>query len=441
MYDWLFALILMFGGITGLLLIGVPVVFSFIALNVLGAYLFLGGEAGVIQMVRNMRPAVSQYSLVPIGLFVLMGEIMLQTGMARRSIAAIDRLISRVPGRLSIVAILGGTTFATLSGSSVANAAVVGKTLIPEMARRGYHPVVSIGPVAAVGGIAVLIPPSALAVMLGSVGQISINDLLIAGLVPGMMMMFGFLAYVVIRCMLNPAIAPSYDVEQLSWQERVIPFLRDVVPLFVIFVAVVGSMLTGLATPTESAAVGVLASVLVAMAYRLLSLDGLLRSLTESLKFSGMILFIICSSGTFSQILSFSGATYQLAQLVTGNDMLSAGVIILGMLVLLLFLGCFMESASMIMLTLPIFIPILTVLEVDKVWFGVMMMITLEIGLCTPPFGMLLFVVQGVLKGRYSLPVIYKAVSPYLVIEILVLMLIFAMPWTITWLPALFAKG
>ncbi len=441
MHDWIFALILMFGGITGLLMIGVPVVFSFIALNVLGAYLFLGGEAGVIQMIRNMRPAVSQYSLVPIALFVLMGEIMLQTGMAGRSIAAIDRLISRVPGRLSIVAILGGTSFATLSGSSVANAAVVGKTLIPEMKRRGYHPGVTVGPVAAVGGIAVLIPPSALAVMLGSVGQISINDLLISGLVPGVMMMMGFLLYVLVRCWINPAIAPSYEVEELAWKDRITPFFRDVVPLLLIFIAVVGTMLTGIATPTESAAVGVIASVLVALCYRVLKVANLKGALVDTLKFSGMILFIICSSGTFSQILSFSGATHRLAEAVTSNTALTPMLVVMGMLLLLLLLGCFMESASMIMLTIPIFMPILTVLEIDKVWFGVMMMITLEIGLCTPPFGMLLFVVQGVLRGAYSLPVIYRSVAPFIVIELIVLLIIFFMPWTVSWLPALFAAG
>lgn len=168
MPDWIFALTVMFGGIIVFMSIGIPIALAFITVNTIGAILFLGNELGIMQMIRNMRPAVAQYALVPIPLFVLMGEIMLRTGMATRSIEAIDRLISRVPGRLSIVAVLGGTSFAALSGSSVANAAVVGKTLLPEMRRRGYHPSISIGPVAAVGGIAVLIPPSALAVMLGS---------------------------------------------------------------------------------------------------------------------------------------------------------------------------------------------------------------------------------------------------------------------------------
>lgn len=437
MPDWIFVLGVMFGGIIALLVIGVPVVFSFLTINLVGAVLFLGGELGIMQMIRNLRPAVAQYALVPIPLFVMMGEIMLHTGMAARSIEAIDRLIARVPGRLSIVAVLGGTSFAALSGSSVANAAVVGKTLLPEMQRRGYHSTIAIGPVAAVGGIAVLVPPSALAVMLGSLAQISINDLLISGIIPGLLMMAFFLGYIVLRAALDPSLAPAYQMEEIPWRDRVIPVIRDVLPLFLIFVAVVGSMLAGIATPTESAAIGVLASVIAGLCYRCLTRQNLLTAVVETLKFSGMILIIICCSGTFSQILSFTGATQKLTSLVVGDGSIPPLVIVTMMLALLLVLGCFMESASIIMLTLPIFLPILTAIGVDKLWFGLLMMVALEIGLCTPPFGMLLFVVQGVLQGRESLPAIYRAVSPFILLELAVLALILLVPGTVTWLPRL----
>jgi len=437
MPEWIFALCTMFGGIIALLLTGMPVVFAFLTVNLLGAILFLGGELGIMQMIRNMRPAVAQYALVPIPLFVLMGEIMLHTGMAARSIQAIDRLISRVPGRLSIVAVLGGTSFAALSGSSVANAAVVGKTLLPEMKQRGYDSTISIGPVAAVGGIAVLIPPSALAVMLGSLAQISINDLLISGILPGAMMMVFFLGYIMIRARLNPDLAPVYEIETLPWRDRLIPVMRDVMPLMLIFVAVVGSMLAGIATPTESAAVGVLASIIAGLCYRCVTVANLRLSLVETLKFSGMILIIICCSGTFSQILSFTGATQKLAAWVVGDGTIPVMLVVVLMILLLLVLGCFMESASIIMLTLPIFLPILTALDIDKLWFGILMMIALEIGLCTPPFGMLLFVVQGVMGGSERLGTIYRAVSPFILLELAVLTLILLFPSMTGWLPSL----
>lgn len=437
MPEWIFALTVMFGGIIFFMTVGMPIAFSFIAINMIGAILFLGGELGVMQMIRNMRSAVAQYALVPIPLFVLMGEIMLRTGMAAKSIEAIDRLISRVPGRLSIVAVLGGTSFAALSGSSVANAAVVGKTLLPEMRRRGYHPTISIGPVAAVGGIAVLIPPSALAVILGSLAQISINDLLITGIIPGVLMMASFLGYIMLRAWLNPALAPVYDMETLTWRARLVPVLRDVLPLFLIFVAVVGSMLTGIATPTESAAIGVVASVIAGLAYRCLTAANLFESFMETVKFSGMILLIICCSATFSQVLSFTGATHKLTAWVVGDGSISVLAIVSMMLVLLLILGCFMESASIIMLTLPIFLPILHSMGIDKLWFGILMMVALEIGLVTPPFGMLLFVVQGLLRGQATIGQIYRAVTPFVLLQLAILLLILLVPGLVTWLPDL----
>lgn len=437
MPDWLFALLVMFGGIITMLSLGLPVVFSFITVNLVGAIIFLGGEIGLMQMIRNMRGTVSQYSLVPIPLFVLMGEIMLYTGMATKSITAIDKLISKVPGRLAIVSTLAGTSFAALSGSSVANAAVVGKTLLPEMRERGYHPTIAIGPIAAVGGVAVLIPPSALAVMLGSLAKISINDLLIAGIIPGVLMILMFLGYILIRCKMDPSVAPAYEIEELSWRERLMPVLTDVMPLFLIFVVVVGTMLAGIATPTESAAMGVLATIVMGLIYRCINFKNLSKSVVETLKFSGMILFIICCSGTFSQVLAFTGATQEVADLIINQSGLSPLAVVALMMLILLVLGCFMESASIIMLTLPIFLPIVNGLGIDLLWFGILMMIALEIGLVTPPFGMLLFVVQGVLEGKTKLPVIYAAVTPFILIEVGVLLLILLVPATVSWLPAL----
>ncbi|MFN4063229.1 MAG: TRAP transporter large permease subunit, partial [Parazoarcus communis] len=164
--EWQAALALMLGSLFVLMLIGVPVAFAFLGVNLIGAWVFLGGEAGLGQLVRNSVGSISSFSLTPIPLFVLMGEVLFHTGLAYRAIEAIERLISRVPGRLSLVSVLGGTTFATLSGSTIANTAMMGGTLLPEMLRRGYHPTLAMGPIMAVGGIAMLIPPSALAVML-----------------------------------------------------------------------------------------------------------------------------------------------------------------------------------------------------------------------------------------------------------------------------------
>ena len=186
--EWYWALILLMGPLLLFMLLGLPVVFAFFLVNIVGAIIFLGGDAGLVQMTRNSIDAVAQISMVPIPLFILMGEILYHTGMAAMAIDAVDRIIARLPGRLSLVAVVGGTIFSSLSGSTLANTAMLGSTLLPEMRRRGYDPTIAMGPIIATGGIAMLIPPSALAVLLGSLAKISIADLLIGGIVPGVLM-------------------------------------------------------------------------------------------------------------------------------------------------------------------------------------------------------------------------------------------------------------
>ncbi|SVD90468.1 uncharacterized protein METZ01_LOCUS443322, partial [marine metagenome] len=255
---------ILLGSLVFFMLIGLPVVFAFFAANIIGAFLFMGGEKGVAQLIRNAIEATQSFSLLPIPLFIFMGEILLHTGLAARAIEAVDKLIARVPGRLSLVAIAGGTLFSSLSGSTIANTAMLGSTLLPEMYKRGYKPEISIGPIVAVGGIAMLIPPSALAVLLGSVARIPISELLLASILPAVILALSFCIYITVRCWLNPTIAPTYVMEEISWGQRLKPFLLYVVPLLTIFVVVVGSILLGVATPTESAALGTVTCVVVA---------------------------------------------------------------------------------------------------------------------------------------------------------------------------------
>jgi tripartite ATP-independent transporter DctM subunit len=433
--TWYLTLVVFLGGLVLLLLLGLPVVFAFFAINIVGAFIYLGGEAGEVQFVRNAVDAVTTFTLTPIPLFLLMGEVLFHTGVAQRAIDAVDRLIARVPGRLSLVAVTGGTIFASLSGSTVANTALLGSTLMPEMRKRGYDPLIAMGPILGTGGIAMLIPPSALAVLLASLGGISVADLLIAGVIPGILMAALFFSYVVIRCTLNPNLAPAYPIKDMSWGERVRPFLVYVVPLFAIFIIVVGSILAGIATPTESAALGSVASVLAAAAYRSLSWVSLKKALTETAKISVMILFIICASITFSQILSFSGATDGLLTEVKALA-LQPTMLVVSMLLILLFLGCFMDQVSMMMITLPFFIPLAQLAGVDLVWFGVLMLILLEIGFTTPPFGLLLFVMKGVAPPDTTMRQIYWAAAPFIALEAATVAILFVAPQFATWLPS-----
>jgi tripartite ATP-independent transporter DctM subunit len=434
--SWIAALGLMLGLLCLLMALGLPVAFAFFAVNMVGAWVFLGGEAGLAQLARNALASLASFTLVPIPLFILMGEILFHTGLALRAIDAVDRLIARVPGRLSIVSVVGGTIFSSLSGSTIANTAVLGSVLLPDMLKRGYHPSLAMGPIMAVGGIAMLIPPSALAVLLGSLAGISISRLLIAGIVPGLLMSLLFLAWVIGRAALRPDLAPPYEIERLPLSERLWPFARDVVPLMGIFVVVVGSLLWGFATPTESAALGCVASFAAACAYRTLTRAGLVRALLETAKISVMILFIIVASVTFSQILAFSGATAGLLRTIEGLGA-DPFLVLLAMLLILLFLGAFMDQVSMIMITLPFFIPLARALGLDLLWFGVLMLIVMEISFTTPPFGLLIYVMKGVAPPEITLRQIFTAALPFILLELVVLALIIALPPLATWLPAL----
>jgi tripartite ATP-independent transporter DctM subunit len=390
-----------------------------------------------MQLVRNAVDSVQSFALLPIPLFILMGEIMFYTGVAARAIDAVDRLIARVPGRLSLVAITGGTIFASLSGSSIANTAMLGSTLLPEMYRRGYQPSIAIGPIVAVGGIAILIPPSALAVLLGSIAQIPIGALLIASIVPGLILAGLFFLYVILRCRLDPSLAPAYDVKSLSWRERLLPFAKYVLPLSAIFVVVVGSIIGGIATPTESAALGAAASLIAAAAYRRLSWKNFVVSIRQTLRFTVMTLFIICGSITFSQIMAFSQASNGLSAAVLGVG-LAPLELLAGMLLILLFLGCFMDQVSMMMITIPLFMPLAQQAGFDTVWFGVLMLMCLEISLATPPFGLLLFVAKGA-SPESTMGEIVRSTAPFIALGLAVVVLLIAFPQLTLWLPRLMA--
>src|SRR5437899_10786658 len=262
--SWEAAAWLMLGGSTALLFLGLPVAFSFLVINLLGAWLFLGGEAGLVQFARNCVGSVASFSLTPIPLFILMGEVLFHTGLAVKVIDGVERLIRQVPGRLAVVAVVAGTVFSAISGSTIATTAMLGSLMLPVMLSRGYHPTMATGPLMAIGAVDMLIPPSALTVLLGSLSGISISKLLIGGIVPGLILSLAFVVYIIARVGADPALAPATPIDKLSGWARFDPLVRYVLPLVSIFVVVIASMSAGWATPTESAAIGALFTFLLA---------------------------------------------------------------------------------------------------------------------------------------------------------------------------------
>jgi tripartite ATP-independent transporter DctM subunit len=432
--SWQAASWLLLGGSTLLLFMGLPVAFSFLVVNLVGAWLFLGGEPGMVQLARNSVSSVANFSLTPIPLFVLMGEVLFHTGIAIKVIDGVERLIRQVPGRLAVVAVVAGTIFSAISGSTIATTAMLGSLMLPVMLSRGYHPTMATGPLMAIGAVDMLIPPSALTVLLGSLSGISISKLLVGGITPGLILSVAFVAYIIVRVKLNPALAPATKFEEYTGWRRFQPLFRYVLPLVSIFGVVVGAITAGWATPTESAALGAAATMLLAAAYRALSLQALARSLRGTAAVSGMILFIILGATTFAQILSFSGASNGIVQIITARDV-SPEAIVAGMMVLLIFLGLFLDQVSMMLITLPIFMPVVQQLNVDPVWFGVMFLICMQLGLLLPPHGLLLMTMKGVAPPEVTMSIIFRAVTPYVLMSLAVLALVFLVPQVATWLP------
>lgn len=478
--EWYLALLLLLGTVCTAMFLGLPVAFAFFAANVLGTALFINGDVGLVFMPMEFHNAI-HFSFAPIALFLLMGEILLHTGVAFKAIGAIDRMISRVPGRLSIVSIVGGTIFSSLSGSTIANTAILGSVLLPDMIKRGYKPSIAMGPIMAVGGIAMLIPPSALAVLLASIAEQSVAQLLIAGIIPGILMALLFFAYVIGRCVLDPSLAPSYNPDESGLDEpvgfsiniggkqlwsasyqghyrrpvnRILPFIVYIMPLFTIFVVVVGSIFFKIAAPTEAAALGCIAALGACNFFKLFTnvikisgIDGadftwreIWKALMETAKINVMILFIIAGSLVFSQALSNSGATDGLLQAVSSMKLDQITVVII-MVIVLLFLGAFMDQVSMLLLTLPFFLmgaqSLQIMFNIDVIWLMVLMLITMEISLLTPPFGLLLYVMKGIAPFKVTIGEVVMSALPFIAIEVFVLALLIAVPEVAIWLPSM----
>jgi tripartite ATP-independent transporter DctM subunit len=433
--EWYQALALLLGAIIVLMAIGMPVALAFLAANIIGAWIFMGGERGISQLLNNGLGSLTKFALVPIPLFLLMGEIFFHTGLGGRMFNAIDRLLGRLPGRLSYVTVLGGTGFSTLSGSSMGSTALLGSLMVPEMTQRGYKKHMSIGPILGTGGLAIIIPPSALAVLLATLAQIDVGALLIAGVLPGLVLACLYIGTIWLMTKIDPSAAPAYDVLPISVSAKLLMLVRDVVPMIGVMAFIVVMMINGIVTPSEAAAFGALGVILLAVAFRCLTFEALKKSVTGALRVTLMAYLIVFGSATFSQLLAFSGASSGLIAWATGYD-LDPIYMLLVMFAVLLVLGMFMEQISMMLLTVPIFFPLALSLGFDPIWFGLIMLLALEISFTTPPFGLLLFVMKGVAPADTTMRDIYLAAIPFILCSLLLVALLIIFPPLALWLPS-----
>jgi len=433
--EWWVVLSFFFGGVILILLSGFPVAFAFLALDLLGVWIFMG-PPGLENIALHIFTSLSSFVIAPVPLFILMGEVMYHSRLADSTLDVLDRWLGRVPGRLGVLAAVSGTIFAATSGSTMANTAMLGTVLLPEMRKRGYSVSMSVGPIIGSGGLAMLIPPSALAVVLASIAQISVGGLLMAGVIPGVILGAMFSVYIILMAYFKPSLAPPYPVPLTSLGEKLFLTVKHLVPIAFIIFMVIGVIVLGLATPTEAAASGAIATVLVSIAYKRFTWQMVKASLKGSTEITVMVFMIIAASKTFSSVLAYTGASGGLTRLVEGLSVHPLLILIV-MQVIVGILGCFMEGVSIMMITLPVFMPIAYTLGFNPIWFGVLMLINIEMGQLTPPFGMLLFVMKGVAPPDVTMEQIIKASVPYMIFDALIMAMIIVWPGLALWLPSL----
>jgi tripartite ATP-independent transporter DctM subunit len=304
------------------------------------------------------------------------------------------------------------------------------------MEERGYKKAMSLGPVLGSGGLAIMIPPSAMAVLLGAIGEISVGDILIAIIIPGLIMGVLYTLYIIIRCRLQPSLAPAYDLTPVPLKEKLAGTIRYVLPLGLIIFLVIGVIILGIATPSEAAATGTLGVLVIVVLYGRMSWRVSKKAIIGTLKVTGMIYFILAGAAAFSQILSFSGATHGLAEFSTSAN-LPPIVIVIMMQAVVLILGGFMSIIAVMMITLPIFVPVVVDLGFDAVWFATLFLLNVEISTTSPPFGLNLFVMKGVAPEGTSMRDIVTSALPYLGCDIVTMAMIIAFPALALWLPSL----
>ena len=433
--EWYLAFALLLGMVIGFLALGVPVVFSFLATNFIAVVVF-AGFSGMIQVADNATQLITRFTLGPVPMFILMGSIFFHTGLAVKVFDGLDAIFGRLPGRLCYLTVAGGAIFSTLTGSSMANTAMLGSLMVPEMQRRGYNKKMSMGPILGTGGLAMIIPPSALGVLLAAIAEIDVGRLLVAGFLPGVVLATLYAAMITYQLIRYPGSAPAYFVERMRWTTRIKLVSTNILPMGLVVFMVIGFIVLGIATPTEAAACGVLGVMILAGAFRRLTLNSINVSLEATVKVAAMVFFIIMNSTVFSQMLAFSGASKGLIEWVTSYELHKFAILLMMFLVLIL-LGMFMDATSMMLITVPIFFPLAGALGFDLIWFGLFVLITIEMAGTTPPFGLLLYVMLGVAPKGTTLIDVAKAAFPFLVCDTILILILIIWPGLALWLPSL----
>jgi tripartite ATP-independent transporter DctM subunit len=420
-----------------LLSIGLEVALSLGLVGILGLLWLKGWVVGMSAIGSIAWSTASNFNYIALPLFIFMSAILLHSGIGSSLYTAVTRWVSFLPGGLAVASVFACAIFGAVCGSSVATAATIGLIAIPEMEKRGYQKELMYGSMAAGGTLGILIPPSIPMIIYGVMTETSVGQLYVAGIIPGILLSIFFAGYIIIRCALRPELAPKVT-ESVYWRDRFYS-LAEAAPMVGLIFIVLGTMYFGVVTPTEAAALGAFASMILAAGYRRLTWKTLVNAFRDTIGPTSMCLLIITFASIFSHVVALLGAPKAIFQLIQDLGFPPWGVFSL-IFILLILIAYALEELSVMIIMLPFLFPLVTGLGFDGVWFGIVMVVWLEMGFITPPVGINLFVIQGVAKGSTMKEIAWGS-TPYVIMMIIFVGILFFFPELALWLPRQMAPG
>lgn len=430
-------LIIMFLGLTLFMFTGLPIAFVLGGLSLLITVTLWNPDAIIIILLQIFDTMRSE-ALLGIPLYILMAGILQRTGIIEELYQVMEVWFGRLKGGLAIGTVVICVLMAAMTG--VVGAAVTAMALLamPEMLKRGYKPELVTGTICASGTLGILIPPSVLTIVYAVTAQVSIGKMLIAGIMPGLILATIYIIYILYVSYFKKGYVPESSGERVDLSVKLRSLKGIIFPLLLI-IMILGSIFTGAATPTEAAAVGVIGALLIGIAKRKLTIKGVQLASIETLKATAMILWITIGAKAYVAIFTGLGGADTLLNLIRNLDV-HPYVILACMMLILIFLGTVLDEIGIILLTVPVFLPIVRLLGFDEIWFGVLYAITIQTGYISPPFGYTLFYIKGPLPKHLSMGVVYKGVLPFLGLQIFALIICALFPGLVTWLPSLMDK-
>ncbi len=422
-----FALIVLFS-------LGIPIGFSLGIVGFAGLTYLFGYDAAATYCLRRLHDFLASFTFTAIPLFVLMGYFALHSNLTKDAFTTARIWLSKIPGGLASAVVLSSALFAACSGTGIPAAAALGRIAVPEMLENKYNKGLATGVVAAATPMAVLIPPSIVMIIFGILTETSIARLLIAGIIPGILASSVFIVAITLRVWRNPSLAPPYTGE-ISWGLR-FRELGKIWGILVIFILVIGSIYLGLATPTEASGFGAFATLMLGIVRRRLGWTGIKRAVYDSVMVTSTIFIIIGMASIFNVFLTRTGVVTALGESLIALNLPPLGLMLV-LSVFYIILGCFLDSISMMIITIPVILPLITALKIDLVWLGVIMTLYIEIAAITPPFGISVYALKGALGDMVDLWDIFKGCFFFLWLWLIILLILLIFPQLSLWLPAL----